>query len=152
MKMTDRKFSFLSRRTLLGGVAAAGTLAAIVMVDNGGIVGRPGALTGSVFGGRAESALARAEASEWLAVVGTNFRIAAGLSARLVGVEPMASAGARPRGLRQRAFKAVFELPAFTALPGNLVYTLSSSAHGALDLYLSEGSGRFANRLYAILN
>jgi hypothetical protein len=151
MKMTHRSFAFLSRRTLLGGLAAAGTLAAIVMANNG-TVGGSGTLADAIFGGRTESRLARAEANEWLAAVGTNFRVAGSLSMRLVGVEPMESAGARPPGLRRRAFKAVFELPAFAALPGNLVYTLSSSAHGALDLYLSEGSGRFTNRLYAILN
>jgi hypothetical protein len=144
----------LSRRTVIGSVAAVGTLAAVGMVAQKGAVADSSnsfarALLGAAPG---PASLATAEMERWQAAVGADFSLAGSSSVRLVGVQPLASSGARPRGLRRNAFVAVFELPAFAQLPGDLIYTLSSSAHGQLDLFLVEGVGRFANRLLAVLN
>jgi hypothetical protein len=152
MKMTDRTRVLPSRRTLLGGLAAAGTLAAVVMVNNGAIVSGPGSFGGRLFGAAPQSALATAEMAEWQTAVGTRFEVAGGITLRLVGIQPLASSGARPAGLRRSAFMAVFDLPAFASLPGNLIYTLRNSTYGQLDLFLDTGAGRMANRVFAILN
>lgn len=141
-----------SRRTVVAGVAAAGTLAAVGIATSEGVVplgaDGPGA---ALFGSRATAPLMAGEIDLWQTAIGDSFGIAS-TSMRLIGVEPLASPGARPAGLRRRGFIAVFELSAFAQLPGNLIYTISSAGHGTFDLYLVEGTGRFANRLKAVLN
>ncbi len=144
----------LSRRAMVGSLAAVGTLAAVGMVAQKGAVADSSNSLARSLPGRAQgpASLATAEMEGWQAAVGANFSLAGSSSVRLVGVQPLASSGVRPRGLRRAAFVAVFELPAFAQLPGDLIYTLSDSAHGRLDLFMVEGVGRFANRLLAVLN
>lgn len=150
--MTDSHDASVSRRTVVGGLAAAGTIAAFAVAANEGAVPiGASASGGGPFGGQGTSPLATAEVDAWQAVVGSDFGIAR-TTMRLVGVEPLASPGARPRGLRRKAFVAVFELPVLARLPGDLIYTISSAGRGTFDLFLVEGAGRFTNRLKAVLN
>lgn len=148
------KHARLSRRTVVGGMATVGTIAAVgVVTQKGTALGGPDGLARTLVGGaRPSSPLATAEMTAWQAAVGSEFAIARSTHMRLVGVQPLASRGARPRGLRRNAFLAVFELPAFAQLPGDLIYTLSNPAYGALDLFLVEGGARGAQRLHAVFN
>jgi hypothetical protein len=143
-----------SRRTMVGSLAAVGTIAAVGMVaQKGAVTGGSNSLARALLGSaRGPASLAAAEMEGWQAAVGTNFSLAGSLNMRLVGVRPLASAGARPSGLRRRAFIAIFELPAFAQLPGDLIYTLANSTYGRLDLLLAETAGRGAQRLQAVLN
>ena len=149
--MTESTRILPSRRTLIGGLAAAGTLAAVAITSNGGVSEATGRI-GSLLGITPQSPLATAEMDAWQAAVGTRFEVAGSITLRLVGIEPLTSVGARPPGLRRRAFMAVFERPGSATLPGNLIYRLSSATQGTLDLLLVEGAGRAANRVFAVLN
>jgi hypothetical protein len=152
--MDLRNRARLSRRNLLGGLAVAGGLAAVAMAaSKTAIVSRSTSLARAVLGGRARRvALASAEMEDWQAAVGMNFGIADYLTMRLIGVRPLNSDGDRPAGLRRTAFVAVFELPAYEQLPGDLVYTISNPTYGAIDLFLSECAERNPHRLKAIIN
>lgn len=148
----ERK-ALLSRRNLLGGFALAGALGAIAMAaKNSALVTRSTSLARSVLGGRPRSvSLATAEMVDWQGAVGMNFGIAGYLTMKLIGVRSFGPADERPTGVRRQAFVAVFELPAFEQLPGDLIYTVSNPTYGAIDLYLTECAERNPRRLKAVI-
>ncbi len=149
-----RKLGRLSRRNLLGGLAAVGALAAAaIAAKNNAVVGRSTSLARAILGGRSRPvSLATAEMADWQAAVGMNFGIADYLTMRLIGVRSYGPAGDRPPGVRRQGFVAVFELPAFEQLPGDLIYTVSNPTYGAIELFLSECAERNPRRLKAILS
>lgn len=151
--MDARRPLGLTRRRLIGGFAALGGLAAVAMAaKNSAIVTRSTSLARSVLGGRTRSvSLATGDMQDWQRAVGMNFGIAGYLTMKLIGVRSFGPADIRPAGVRRQAFVAVFELPAFEQLPGNLIYTVSNPTYGALDLFLTECEERNPHRLKAIV-
>lgn len=152
--MDARKTSGLSRRGVIGIFAAIGGLAAVAMAaKNSAIVTRSTSLARSILGGRTRRvSLATGDMADWQAAVGMNFGIADYLTMKLIGVRSLGPAETRPAGVRRQAFVAVFELPAFEQLPGNLIYSVSNPTYGAIDLFLTECEERNPHRLKAIIS
>jgi hypothetical protein len=84
--------------------------------------------------------LATAGSNDWLGQVGSIFTLASergNVTVKLAKVTAFPAVGARPRGLRDRAFALAFE-PIAGALPeGDRIYTLSHSS-GDLKIYFAD--------------
>jgi hypothetical protein len=148
--MTSGLSSRLSRRGLLavlgGGIAATGAFAApgrkLDWTRAGGALGNR----------RQQIALARADARAWTAYVGSEFQMG-GTTARLAAVEPLPSPGARPAGLRDRAFALVFESRSGALPVPDRIHSLSHADAGAMQVYFSAcGEACSGRRLRAVFN
>ncbi|HEV2817865.1 MAG TPA: hypothetical protein VGW40_11680 [Allosphingosinicella sp.] len=95
--------------------------------------------------------LATAGYDTWLAQVGTKFSTA-GYDLKLVGIAPLLSTGARPAGLRDRAFALNFDVAAGRTMAGELIYTISHPQYGPLQLFLSATGPQTPSRMLAVLN
>jgi hypothetical protein len=142
----------MSRRKLLAGVgfgvAAVGALATPALQLSW--TRKPGAKAS--WWDRQFGSLDRAGLDEWSRQVGASFTLAGG-AARLAEVIPMASSGRRPSGLRDRAFKLVFE-SAGAALPGgDQMLDVVHAGGASLKIFFSASPDTLrGNRLQAIFN
>ena len=145
--------SRLSRRGILAviGAATAGTVALLSTSFRPSVTRQARRVLASTPLTRGMLSLSQAEMDEWSTQVGASFTVGGGYALRLAGVEPMESSGDRPASLRQRAFAAIFEVTRGTAMPGELIYTVSHPQYGPMQLFLSE-SVRQRGRMVAIFN
>ncbi len=146
--------SKVSRRKLLlvaGGVAAAGAFVASPGRD---VIARGARkLVSGGSGAQRIATLASASYEQWLGQVGSVFAAGGGVRLSLTGVVPMPAPGARPAGLRDGAFAAVFDPVGGATLAGDLIYTLSHARHGPVQIFLSAAADpRTPARLFAIFN
>ena len=150
--MIRENSSRLSRRNLLAGlglgVAAVGALAAPALQLSW--TRKPGA-RGSWWD-RQFTSLARAGMDEWSRQIGSEFSLAGGV-ARLAEVRPLASAGRRPDGLRDRAFALVFESAGRPLPAGDAMLDVGHAVGGDMKIYFSAcGDSCGGRRLQAIFN
>jgi hypothetical protein len=94
---------------------------------------------------RVARVLATAEAPDWLAWVGTDFRADTEIGAvtlRLVSVDAVSADPNRPATLaRSGGFFAVFAPPAGIVPAGDRIYRLSSTGLAPMDVYFSAAAG-----------
>lgn len=150
--MTRETSSLLSRRKLLAGlgfgVAAVGALAAPALQLSW--TRKPGAKAS--WWDRRSTSLDRAGMDQWSRQIGASFTLAGGV-AKLAEVTPMASSGRRPAGLRDRAFKLVFESTGSALPPGDRMYDVAHAEAGAMKIFFSAcGETCGGRRLQAIFN
>jgi hypothetical protein len=92
---------------------------------------------------------------EWLPLVGSSFLLAGrqgNTELNLVEVRPLDRGGRRPASLgRDRAFAAIFE-SAGPAPSGDRIYTAKHADYGALDIFMSLGTGGRVGRVVAVFN
>ena len=140
--------SCVSRRSVIGALALAGLLAAC---------SRPAAAPerqkrelAAIRG----QALARGGIGDWERLAGGIFQVTAGFRLRLAGVRPLESGGARPPDLgRASAFLALFDVLDGQDMPGDLIYTMSTTGLGPLDVFLSRApTAEFPHRMHAVFN
>ena len=144
--------STLSRRNILItlGAAVAGTVALAGTALRPVITRQARRVLASTPLTRGMLSLSQAEMTEWSDQIGSVFNIGGGYQLKLAGIQPLQSDGVRPSSLRDRAFAAVFDVTRGSALPGDLIYTLSHPQYGPLQLFLSStGNPR---RMLAIFN
>jgi hypothetical protein len=145
----DRKAgpAVVSRRTVVGGLCAAGLLA--------GCSSRtpPREEQQQQKAAAAAQALATGEMDRWAGMVGREFQ-ATGIRVKLTGVRALPTAGARPSGVtRQQAFLAVFDPVDGQPMAGDLIYSLSSNGIAPLDVFmLSGGTTEMPLRMHAVFN
>lgn len=150
MELTD---IHLSRRNMvvLGGAAVA-VGAVLAAPFRAAIVESGRELVSAVPLLRRPPNLATAGYEEWLAQVGTTFGAGGGYSLRLAGVAPLLSSGARPAGLRDRAFALNFDVAAGRTMAGDLIYTISHPTYGPLQIFLSATGPTSRSRMIAVFN
>ncbi len=159
--MTDREMESTggfaapaSRRTLLlalaGGVVAMGALT----IPGAGLSPSRAMrrIAGQVPLLRNYVSLAHADMTEWSELAGSLFRTDSGAELRLAGVEPLPSSGARPAGLRERAFVAVFEVARGVSLPGDLIHRMRRRGGPSFDIYLAAADAAAPRRMHAVFN
>jgi len=150
MKLTDLTLS--RRRTLaaLGGAAVAA--GAVFAATKTTLLGQgSGDSSGSASASRTTVNLATAGYDTWLAQVGTKFT--GGLyTLKLAGVAPLLSTGARPPGLRDRAFALNFDVAAGRTMAGDLIYTISHPQYGPFQVFLSAAGPQMPARMIAVFN
>lgn len=97
-------------------------------------------------------ALATGEMDRWARMVGKPFDTT-GFTLKVGGVRPLPSVGDRPADVtRQAAFLVVFEVLSGGVMPGDLIYTMTSSTH-VLDVFIARAATtEFPNRMHAVFN
>jgi hypothetical protein len=96
--------------------------------------------------------LASASYDIWAAQVGAAFAVGGGQGITLAGVRALESSGPRPPGARDRAFVALFDVRGAGTMAGDLIYTVSHSEYGPLQVFLSTADARTPGRMMAIFN
>ena len=137
-----------TRRTVVTGLCASGLLTACSS-------GRPPPETvmdPAQAAAQQGQALATGEMDRWARMVGKPFGTS-GFTLNVAGVQPLPTSGERPAEVtRHSAFLVVFEVLSGGAMPGDLIYTMTSSTH-ALDVFLaSAATTEFPNRMHAVFN
>jgi len=151
MKLTDLTLS--RRHTLVALGGAAVTAGAVLAASRTTLLGQSsGGSTSSTTTSRTTVNLATAGYDTWLAQVGTKFSSAGGYSLKLSGITALNSTGARPAGLRDRAFALTFDLAQGMTMAGDLIYTVSHPQYGPLQLFLSATGPQTPSRMLAVLN
>jgi len=103
--------------------------------------------------GRAFVSLANAGYEEWAAQVGSIFTLGDGTRLTLAGVRAFPSTGVRPRGVRDRAFVALFDTRSGRGVAPDLIQTANHAQYGPLPLFLSAaGDARTPGRMLAVFN
>jgi uncharacterized protein DUF6916 len=150
MQLTDLHLSRRRMVVALGG-AAVGVGALLAAPLRSLITTKARELANAVPLLRRTVNLATAGYDDWLAQVGSTF--AGGVySLRLAGVAPLNSAGARPAGLRARAFALNFDLAGGRTMAGDLIYTISHPQYGPLQIFLSATGPQTPARMLAVFN
>lgn len=145
----------LSRRNVVVGGATAATVGAIALSPLGVPITREAReLIATQPWARGMLSLSSAGYDQWLAQVGSVFALGGGTTMRLAGVRPMASEGARPMGVARRsAFVAMFDMLGGQTVAGDLIYTVSHSQYGPLQIFLSASTDpRTPGRVLAVFN
>ena len=142
----------LSRRNILItiGAAAAGAVALLSTTFRPAVTRQARRVLAATPLTRGMLSLASAEMDEWTGQIGSTFTAGGGYVLKLAGVRPLQSDGERPAELRDRAFAAVFEITRGSAMPGDLIYTVSHPQYGPLQLFLSSTPD--PRRMLAIFN
>lgn len=140
-----------------------------MMLITGGAVAGAGALVAAPFRaeiaatvrqvltstplGRGFVSLANAGYEEWAAQVGSVFTLGEGTRLTLAGVRAFPSTGPRPRGGRDRAFVALFDVGGRRSVAPDLIHTANHAQYGPLPLFLSAaGDARTSVRMLAVFN
>lgn len=91
--------------------------------------------------------------ADWTRLVGSVFE-GAGFRLRLAGLRPLGSEGARPANVaRAGAFLLAFDTLGAATMPGDLIYALSTTGAGPLDVFLVNVSTAEApGRMHAVFN
>lgn len=99
-------------------------------------------------------ALAHGSMGDWQQMVGSVFQATGGYALGLVGVRPLQSEGARPANVsRSSAFLAVFDVLGGQTMAGDLIYSMSTSRLGPLDVFLTAApTPEFPSRMHAVFN
>lgn len=147
--------SALTRRRMMlitgGAVAGAGALIAAPFRDE--IAATVRQVVTSTSLGRGFVSLANAGYDEWAAQVGSIFTLGDGTRLTLAGVRAFPSAGLRPRGVRDRAFVALFDAGSGRSPAPDLIQTATHAQYGPLPLFLSAaGDPRTPGRMLAVFN
>ena len=149
MKLTDLTLSRRRMVVALGGAVVA--VGALLAAPVRSLLTQGGGGSGSVSAPRTTINLATAGYDQWLAQVGTKFS-SGGYSLKLSGISALNSTGARPAGLRDRAFALNFDISAGQTMAGDLIYTISHPQYGPLQLFLSATGPQTPSRMLAVLN
>lgn len=140
--------SVFSRRNLLlgfAGTAAVGTVAArkSTSVDAFSRLLRPVGL------GRSDANLASATADDWSLQVGTYFTAHTGHLLKLADVQSFPDSE-RPRGMRDGAFVARFDVTKGGKLRGSQIYRVSHPRGGTFDMFLTPAGPSKPMRMIAV--
>jgi hypothetical protein len=95
--------------------------------------------------------LARVGYDDWRAQVGTGFRVHSGQVLKLVDVQAFPQKGARPHGLRERAFVARFDVTDGAALVEGL-YGVAPTQGAAFEMFLTNAGPDKPLRMLAVFN
>jgi hypothetical protein len=139
--------SLLSRRNVvlgLAGTAAAGTVA----VQKTGGADALASLLRPAEEGNGSVLLAKATAADWALQIGTIFTAHTGHILKLVDVQNFPKS-ARPKGMRNRAFVARFDIVKGGKMAGDKIYRVNHQ-QGAFDLFLSGANPAKPKRMKAV--
>ena len=148
-RMNQVEGSSVNRRTVITGLCASGLIAAC---SSSPAMDEP--QSQAMAAARAQGqALANGEMDRWSAKVGTEFTTA-GFRIKLAGVQPLESTGVRPANVtRDSAFRVLFDVLDGGQMPGDIIYGLSASGVGPLDVFISSvGTREYPNRMDAVFN
>ena len=144
--------SRVSRRNMLiglagGGAATAGAIAAFGLTDSASFASllEPQQLA------RSGGPLAYAGYADWQAQVGTSFKTDSGHLLKLADVQEFAQKGARPGGLRDRAFVARFDIVSGGSMAEDL-YRVVHRDGGVFNILLTHGGPDNPLRMLAVFN
>lgn len=137
-----------NRRTVVTGLCASG----LVTACSSGRAPPDPPMDQAQAAAQQGQALATGEMDRWARMVGKQFGTT-GFTLKVGGVQPLPSVGDRPADVtRQAAFLVVFDVLSGGEMPGDLIYTMTSSTH-ALDVFLaSAATTEFPNRMHAVFN
>jgi hypothetical protein len=142
--------SVFSRRGLVVGMAGAAVAGTVAVQKSGGAEafarllrphgqGRPGAW------------LAKATSDDWALQIGSTFTAHSGHVLKLIDVQRFPQKGTRPKGLRDRAFVARFDVVKGGKMPGNTVYRVNHK-RGPFNLFLDAENPTRVRRMTAVFN
>lgn len=149
MQLTDLHLS--RRRVVALGGAAVAVGALLAAPFKAAILESARELVGALPLAKRTVNLATAGYADWLAQVGSTFA-GGGYSLRLVGITPLISTGARPAGLRDRAFALNFDVAGGRTMAGDLIYTINHPQYGPLQVFLSATGPQTPARMLAVFN
>jgi hypothetical protein len=137
-----------NRRTVVTGLCASG----LVTACSSGRAPADAPMNPAQAAAQQGQALATGEMDRWARMVGKPFGTS-GFTLNVAGVQPLPTSGARPAEVsRHSAFLVVFEVLSGGVMPGDLIYTMTSSTH-ALEVFLaSAATTEFPNRMHAVFN
>ncbi len=137
-----------TRRTVVTGLCASG----LVTACSSGRAPPETALDPAQAAAQQGQALATGEMDRWARMVGKQFGTT-GFTLKVAGVQPLPTSGERPADVtRQAAFLVVFDVLSGGEMPGDLIYTMTSSTH-ALDVFIARAATtEFPNRMHAVFN
>lgn len=144
--------SHISRRNMLiglagGAAATAGTVSTNGFTESASFANllRPAGI------GHNGGPLAHAGYDDWKERVGTSFKAHSGQVLKLVDVQAFRQQGARPAGLRDRAFVARFDVTEGAALVEDL-YGVAHAEAGAFEMFLTNAGPDKPLRMLAVFN
>lgn len=149
-----QKDKLVSRRNMLLAAGSAAAVGALAATPARQLLGA-GAFTPIQTGPGAppQVSLATGSYEDWLARVGSSFTIAGAGTLRLAGVRALESSGVRPRGLRGRAFVAMFDPAGGQTLAGDLIYAAAPAQAAAFPIFLASSQDpRTPARMLAVFN
>jgi hypothetical protein len=149
MQLTDLHLSRRRMVVALGGAVVV--VGAVFAAPIKSLVEAGGRELANAVAGKRTVNLATAGYADWLAQVGTTFSTS-GYNLKLAGIAPLISSGARPAGLRDRAFALNFDVAAGRTMAGELIYTINHPQYGPLQLFLSATGPQTPSRMLAVLN
>lgn len=141
----------VNRRTAVAGLCATGVFGAYAFAASSNQQATTGSSTTTTTTTQT-STLATSEMDRWTKMVGSEFT-GSGYRLKLMGVQPMNSAGVRPPDVtRDSAFVAVFEVLAGGYMPGDLIYRMSTR-NQVLDIFLANANTtQFPRNMNAVFN
>jgi len=143
--------SLLSRRNMLVGLTAGAATVGTVAVRSGQAqIESFRQLLWQRRPGRHRVPLGTAGLDDWALQIGSKFQTASGDVLKLADVRAFPQADKRPRGLRDRAFVAGFEVVSGNPLPDQLIQHVDHPEGGRFDILLSAGSPDKPGRMIAV--
>ena len=137
-----------TRRTVVTGLCASG----LVTACSSGSAPEQQRMDPAQAAAQQGQALATGEMDRWARMVGKQFGTS-GFTLKVAGVQPLPTSGVRPADVtRQSAFLVVFDVLGGGVMPGDLIYTMSSSTH-VLDVFVARAAtAEFPDRMHAVFN
>ena len=146
------QMSLVNRRNILLGLAGGAVAAGGIAVQQTGGAGTFAELLRPTGLGRRGAFLATATKDDWALQVGTFFTAHTGHVLKLVDVQAFPQHGARPSGLRPRAFISRFQITSGGALPGQQLLTVSHKEGGTFNIFMDAANVATPLRMSAVFN